>query len=62
MENVAVYAKLHSHIYRGPHFPGLKPESSSSFSKQKLQRAENLIKQEIYKSCSPLLTSVNYIG
>lgn len=40
-------------------FLGLKPESSFSFSKDKLQRADNLIKKEIYKSSNPLLTSAN---
>lgn len=57
---MAASAKLHSHVYMGPNFPGLKPESSFSFSKDKLQRADSLIKKEIYKSCSPLLASVNY--
>jgi len=61
MESVAAHAKLHSGIYLGPDFPGLKPEWSFSCSEDKLRRAGNLIKKEIYKSCSCLLTFVSYI-
>lgn len=52
---MAAHAKLHSPGYLGPNFPGLKLESSFSFSEDKLQGADNLIKKEIHKSRGPHL-------
>lgn len=43
-ESMAAHAKLHSYVCVGPNFPGLKLESSFSFSDDKLQRADSLIK------------------